>query len=74
MIKRAVLAAVFAVLFCSATAYGQGPCAKASGKLACVIPQEYGADQPFKFSQDGVFAFNTTRATSTIASRFPSAR
>jgi hypothetical protein len=58
MIKRAVLAAVFAVLFCSATAYGQGPCAKASGKLACVIPQEYGADQPFKFSQDGVFAFN----------------
>lgn len=56
MIKNAVFVAL-AFLFLTGTgAFGQGPCAHANGKLACVIPQEYGADTPFAFSQAGLFA------------------
>jgi hypothetical protein len=58
MIKRAVLAVFFGLLFSGVIASAQGPCSQASSKLACVIPQEYGADQPFKFSSTGVFAAN----------------
>jgi hypothetical protein len=56
MIKRAVLAVLFGVVFSSVSAFG-GPCSQANSKLACVIPQEYGADQPFAFSQSGLFVF-----------------
>jgi hypothetical protein len=52
------LAVFFGVLFSGVTASAQGPCAHANGNLACVIPQEYGADQPFKFSSAGVFKAN----------------
>jgi hypothetical protein len=31
------------ILFGFASAFGQGPCSVQSGKLACVIPQEYGS-------------------------------
>jgi hypothetical protein len=57
MIRKAVFAALVGLLLASASASGQGPCAGANSKLACVIPQEYGADQPFAFSQQGLFKF-----------------
>jgi hypothetical protein len=40
MFKRIALCMMFGVL--STSALAQGPCASQSGKLACVIPQEYG--------------------------------
>ena len=57
MINKAVFAVLVGMLLTGANAFGQGPCSKANGKLACVIPQEYGADQPFAFSQTGLFFF-----------------
>ncbi len=57
MINKAVFAVLVGLLLTGASAFGQGPCSSASSKLACVIPQEYGADQPFAFSQAGLFAF-----------------
>jgi hypothetical protein len=55
MFKNAVFAALAALLLSSTSAFGQGPCAHANGKLACVIPQEYGANTPFAFSSSGLF-------------------
>jgi Putative MetA-pathway of phenol degradation len=57
MIKRALFAVCVGLLLAGSSAFGWGPCSSANGKLACVIPQEYGADQPFAFSQTGLFAF-----------------
>jgi hypothetical protein len=57
MTNKAVFAVLAGLLFTCASAFGQGPCSKANSKLACVIPQEYGADTPFAFSQSGLFAF-----------------
>jgi hypothetical protein len=42
MFKRIALGIIVGVL--STTALAQGPCASQSGKLACVIPQEYGVN------------------------------
>ena len=57
MINKAVFAVLVGLLLTGASAFGQGPCSRANSKLACVIPQEYGADQPFAFSQAGLFFF-----------------
>jgi hypothetical protein len=53
VINRAILVAVFAVLFSCPNSFGEGPCLQANAKLACVIPQEYGANKPFTFSTSG---------------------
>jgi hypothetical protein len=42
MVKPAAFVTLFVFLGC-ASAFAQGPCSVQSGKLACVIPQEYGA-------------------------------
>src|SRR6476646_9458474 len=57
MIRTAVFAVIAGVLLTGTSAFGAGGCSQASGKLACVLPQEYGAGQPFAFSQAGLFAF-----------------
>jgi hypothetical protein len=57
MINQPVFVVLVGLLLSGASAFGQGPCSKASAKLACVIPQEYGADTPFAFSQTGLFKF-----------------
>jgi hypothetical protein len=44
MLKSALILAFFFVLSCAST-FAQGPCSVQSGKLACVIPLEYGADK-----------------------------
>src|ERR1700678_421059 len=49
MLKSAVILAFFVVFGCAST-FAQGPCSVQSGKLACVIPLEYGADKA-AFSQ-----------------------
>jgi hypothetical protein len=45
---------LLAVVTSSDTLFGQGPCSNQSGKLACVIPQEYGVQAGAK-----VFTFGT---------------
>ena len=57
MIRRGLFAVYVGLLLAGTSAFGWGPCSQANGKLACVIPQEYGADNPFEFSQSGLFAF-----------------
>jgi hypothetical protein len=46
MVKPVTLAALVSLLAC-ASAFAQGPCATQSGKLACVLPQEYGTGGAF---------------------------
>ena len=58
MTTKAVFAALAGLFLASVGAFGQGSCAQASGKLACVIPQEYGANTPFAFSSSGLFFNN----------------
>jgi hypothetical protein len=50
MRKQAVLGVLFGVLTSCACAVAQGPCSQKSGKLACVIPQEYGPTANIFFS------------------------
>lgn len=46
MVKPVTLATLVSLLAC-ASAFAQGPCATQSGKLACVLPQEYGTGGAF---------------------------
>jgi hypothetical protein len=46
MVKPVTLATLVSILAC-ASAFAQGPCATQSGKLACVLPQEYGTGGAF---------------------------
>lgn len=51
--KRLLACVGLAFLFLAVGSYAQGPCATASGKLACVLPQEYG------IGSGGAFNFTT---------------
>src|SRR5580693_508736 len=53
MRKAFLFVRLLAVLFSGLSAFAQGPCATQSGKLACVIPQEYG------IGTGGAFNFTT---------------
>ena len=53
MVKPVTLAALVSLLAC-ASAFAQGPCATQSGKLACVLPQEYGTGGAFNQVLDTV--------------------
>jgi hypothetical protein len=59
MKKRAVLIILLGACLGCVMAFAQGPCPAGSGKLACVIPLEYGfgeKGEPFSAAGDGVFA------------------
>lgn len=57
IIRNAIFAVIAGMLLTGASAFGAGGCSQANGKLACVLPQEYGAGQPFAFSGAGLFKF-----------------